>query len=726
MCLRDGLVFRASQDIPLENADAEFVGMMVLKPAILPQIEALQAESGTEWREASVGQLLQAMIDSGLRVGVVDFAGEWAELNAPQDLARFVFGTKADTLERLSPLVQRSVIGEILQLTVREWQKERDAWTRRIAARFACSRLAVRSSSLSEDNWATSNAGAFRSVIDVPTSDPDAVASAIDEVVGSFKSHDGRDQILVHPMVENVKISGVAFTRSLTCDAPYFVINYDDRSNRTDSVTSGSGKDVQMLILHRSRRRLPANTNPLLAGLIEALLEIESLVAYDSLDVEFAILAGGEIRILQVRPIAVSKTQRRISDAQVTEMLSDCRRAFHEYQAAPSFVAGARSIYGIMPDWNPAEIIGTKPRRLASSIYRYLVTDDVWATERAEAGYRDVRPCPLMVSFAGRPYIDTRASFSSFVPATVPDALAHRLVDHYTDRLQANPHLHDKIEFDIAPTCQTFDFDEKANRLRAAGFSEIDISQLRDGLREVTAYAFRSVAHHSRQIEKLEERYRWFRTRPSSLSRGLNLLEDCRRYGTLPFAHLARFGFVAVSLLRSARARNLILPGEDQAFMQSLRTVAGQLGHDSLACSNGELPWEDFVIKYGHLRPGTYDVVSLNYAENAERFLRPLVTRATRLPAPHRAAFTWDPRSAANLESELKILGLPPDIAAFDTFLRLAIEGREYSKFIFSRNLSMALDDFRRFGEAHGLSREQVSYLDMSHLAEFLSRTGPL
>jgi len=205
----------------------------------------------------------------------------------------------------------------------------------------------------------------------------------------------------------------------------------------------------------------------------------------------------------------------------------------------------------------------------------------------------------------------------------------------------------------------------------------------------------------------------------------LNLLEDCRRYGTLPFAHLARFGFIAVSLLKSARSRRLIREEEYQAFMQSLRTVARQLGHDSLACSKGELPWDEFVTQYGHLRPGTYDVVSLNYAENAERFLRPLVERATGLTPQDSAAFAWKPDSARRLESELKALGLPDDIAGFDAFLRLAIEGREYSKFIFSRNLSLALEDFRRFGEAHGLSREQVSYLDLSHLQSFAHGQAP-
>ena len=73
-------------------------------------------------------------------------------------------------------------------------------------------------------------------------------------------------------------------------------------------------------------------------------------------------------------------------------------------------------MYGVMTDWNPAEIIGTSPGELALSLYKYLITDDVWAIQRAEFGYRDVRPAPLLVKFAGRPYVDVRLSISSFIP----------------------------------------------------------------------------------------------------------------------------------------------------------------------------------------------------------------------------------------------------------------------------------------------------------------------
>ena len=101
-----------------------------------------------------------------------------------------------------------------------------------------------------------------------------------------------------------------------------------------------------------------------------------------------------------------------------------------------------------MPDWNPAEIIGIRPK-LALSLYRELVTDSIWAYQRHNYGYRNLRSHPLMVNFFGLPYIDVRVSFNSFIPADLEDKLATKLIDYYISRLEENPSLHDKVEFEI-------------------------------------------------------------------------------------------------------------------------------------------------------------------------------------------------------------------------------------------------------------------------------------
>ena len=49
-------------------------------------------------------------------------------------------------------------------------------------------------------------------------------------------------------------------------------------------------------------------------------------------------------------------------------------------------ILGKQSVFGEMPDWNPAEMIGVVPRQLARTIYEYLITDSAWAQARAELG----------------------------------------------------------------------------------------------------------------------------------------------------------------------------------------------------------------------------------------------------------------------------------------------------------------------------------------------------
>ena len=52
---------------------------------------------------------------------------------------------------------------------------------------------------------------------------------------------------------------------------------------------------------------------------------------------------------------------------------------------------GNTTFFGVMPDWNPAEIIGIKPKELSSSLYKELITNKVWAENRDNYGYKDIK-----------------------------------------------------------------------------------------------------------------------------------------------------------------------------------------------------------------------------------------------------------------------------------------------------------------------------------------------
>ena len=116
---------------------------------------------------------------------------------------------------------------------------------------------------------------------------------------------------------------------------------------------------------------------------------------------------------------------------------------------------GKTSYFGVMPDWDPAEIIGLKPKPLALSLYRELITDHIWSIQRKNYGYRDVTSHHLLFSLLGKPFIDLRVDFNSWIPKNLNIELSEKLINFYLNKFKKNLHLHDKIEFNIIFTCFT-------------------------------------------------------------------------------------------------------------------------------------------------------------------------------------------------------------------------------------------------------------------------------
>lgn len=698
--------------------DAEFVGLARLGERAISLL--LRWAARPELAGWSMPRLLDAFVEAGLAVRAVDCTGDWAELNAPQDAARFVLGTKAQTLARLEPMVRHSRIGAQVVVTLGEWSLDREVCLRRVAQLLGTDRLAVRSSAREEDGFMASGAGQFESVLDVDGSDPAALAAAIERVAASYPTRGNAQQILVQRMVGDVAFSGVAMTRTLSYGAPYRVINYEALAGATDGVTSGRAGNLRMLYLHRDIALLPRQAPAGMAQLLMALREIEELVGHDSLDIEFAVSPAGEVHVFQARPIAVNHERWAGSDARIAQSLQIAADAFRRLQKAGPFTLGRDTVFSVMTDWNPAEMIGTRPRRLAASLYAALITDEVWARQRAEYGYRAVAPQALMHEFAGHAYIDVRASLNSFCPATLDEALARRLVEHGIDRLRAHPQLHDKVEFEIAFTCMAFDFERRAAGLLDAGFDHRDVESLRTALAALTRQAVQRVDSDRAAVDRFAARQRVMLERDDlpALSHALYLLDDCRRHGTIAFAHLARAGFVAMSFLNSAVEEGLLPEDERAALLRSFSTVASAYRHDLERLQRGALSLEDFLAQYGHLRPGTYDITVPSYAEAPSRYLDAPVAGVAALDTePARAGLTLATRQ--QLADALARLGLLTDIAVFEHFVESAIVGRELGKFVFTRSLSKALDLLARFGSEVGLSREALSHLSLDDLRAF-------
>ncbi|PWC31704.1 PEP/pyruvate-binding domain-containing protein [Azospirillum sp. TSO22-1] len=619
------------------------------------------------------------------------------------------FGTKAETLERLAPRLASGRVLPLLHVSVAEWRRRPEAVVGSVLAQpWGGVPLIVRSSAQGEDGAAKSMAGRFTSVPGVRAQD--GLAGAVDMVIASYGTpFEGAHRVLVQPMLQDVVLSGVAFTREPGSGAPYLVVNAH-RGTDTAAVTGGAGADLLTHYAHRSHT--PAE--PWLAALRRLADELEELLGTAALDIEFAFVEGDEVPVLlQVRPLAMAASP--LDAEEHRRHLSLIADKVRQGNRPHPYLHGPRTVYGVMPDWNPAEIIGVRPRPLALSLYRALVTDAIWAYQRHNYGYHNLRSFPLMVSFHGLPYVDVRVSFNSFLPADIGGALGDRLVSHYIDRLIAAPALHDKVEFEIVFSCYTFDLPQRLARLAEAGFAQDDRDRLADSLRRLTN---RIIGHDTglwrgdaAKLEELERRRAAILAADlDPLARVYWLLEDCKRYGTLPFAGLARAGFIANQTLKSLVAVG-VLSNEDVArFMAGVDTVSGRMAGDFAGLSRPA-----FLERYGHLRPGTYDILSPRYDEAPDRYFS-----WDAEPAPPRE----HPRFALTLEQMRRINallaehGLEHDVVGLFDFLEAAIRGREHSKFVFTRSLSDALSLLGALGAEHGFSLDDMSYADAALVTE--------
>jgi glutamine kinase len=637
---------------------------------------------------------------------------------AAEPEGRVAFKTKAESLEALAPLLRNGRVLPQVRFSVGDWRSDPARVLATIAAEpWGSDRVIVRSSARDEDGAErNSQAGRYDSVLGVAGSA--AVAEAIERVIASFADEENADhQIFVQPMLERVAMAGVVFSRNPTGGGPYFIINYDDRSGLTERVTSGVGDNLATFFCLKSR---PDACPPSLGPVIALVSELETLLACDAIDVEFAVGGDGQLYLLQVRPLAVGDPGRA-ADTRVDTALAEVARKVELLSRPHPYLHGSRAIFGVMPDWNPAEIIGVRPWPLSLSLYRELITDAIWAYQRDNYGYQNLRSFPLLVSFHGLPYIDVRVSFNSFIPHDLPDELAGRLVNYYIDRLLSEPHLHDKVEFEIIFSCYTLDLPKRMGRLAEHGFSPQDLAELAGALRRLTNRIIHGETALWRRdrakIDLLAKRLPVIcNAEIDKISRIYWLIEDCKRYGTLPFAGLARAGFIAVQLLQSFVEVGVLNSEEAATFMASVDTVGSRIGRDF-----AHLPKAEFLARYGHLRPGTYDILSPRYDEAPDLYfdwssVRPVAS------APPRFALSIE--QLRRIERLLKEHELSIDVLSLIEFIKAGIEGREYSKFVFTRSLSDALSLIRQLGEDHGLSAEDCAFLNYDAIRTLYSESG--
>ena len=138
--------------------------------------------------------------------------------------------------------------------------------------------------------------------------------------------------------------------------------------------------------------------------------------------------------------------------------------------------------------------------------------------------------------------------------------------------------------------------------------------------------------------------------------------------------------------MRSAVRRNGLRQERLDEFKRSIRTITGNIVNEYSQVCHGEISREDFLTRYGHLRPGTYEITSLRYDERDDLFH----DQAPQLAHSTTPVFSMNEDECTAIDGLLRECGLDVlNSRQLLVYAARAIAAREQIKFIFSEHCPM-------------------------------------
>ena len=610
---------------------------------------------------------------------------------------------KAETLKKLS--LNKSFIPKLKIYKIENFIKNTKKTVNDIKSNFK-SKIAIRSSSKNEDQSNRSNAGKFKSYLNINPKNVEEVENKIFDIIKSYKKNINSGHFFVQEMVKDISISGVVLTRNLENYVRCFNVNYYSGTDSTN-VTSGKKGSKNLIYFENSKHKI----NNKFKDLIKSVNEIKTKTKNNELDIEFIIDKKKKIHILQVRNLIIPKIFINKKNDELI-ILNKLEKKLKKLKKEHYSLYGKTTFFGVMPDWNPAEIIGIKPKPLALSLYKELITDHVWSKNRKIYGYRDLSQFNLMITFYGTPYIDIRIDFNSWIPRTLPENISNKLVNFYLKTFKKNKFLHDKIEFEVVFTCLTFSTKKKIDQRLQNFFTTKEKKLLINSLTKINKIALTQIDKDLAIVEELKVKQKLINN--SSLyyiDKIYWLVEDCKKFGTLPFAGLARCGFISTEILNSFVEEKIFTEDDKLNFLASVRTITSEI---SEGLSKNK---DSFIKKYGHLRPGTYEISSLNYKDNFKNYFYNYKNKTNK----RNYKFIFTKIQKEQINKFIKKNKIYRNFDELILFIRKSIKYREYSKFIFTKSIDMIFQNLEKFGKKYSIKKNDLSFIKIFDMLELYS-----
>lgn len=680
----------------------EFTGLIKISKKLIPVFSKIIKKRFV----TNIPDLLNELINIENSIEIIDVKGSWCEFNSSQDKKNFFLKSKHDTTFKVSKSIPEIKFLNQLLISKENWIKNKKDLTKKIIEKFGDKKVIIRSSSLLEDKDNQSNAGKYLSIGNILTKNKNSLRVNISKVFDSYKIDNPEDVIFIQEYVDKVDISGVLFTRTLGTNLPYYVCNYDNRTGRTDTITSGSNFNSKTFYVLKNKINLIKNKN--FKKLLTIANKIEQLTSQKNLDIEFAI-KNKNIFIFQTRFLFVNKNN--ISDKEFYKIAEKNYNSLYKYFKKAKNYSNQDIILSNMADWNPAEILGLNPSNLATSIYRELITDKIWGLQRKNIGNFFINK-PLMETFNGRNFINCTYSIMSFIPKNLNNSLRKKIVKSSIKSLKNKNYLHDKIEFEIVKTCYDLNFDVDAKN-KYSFLKKNEINSLKKAYIKTTKKTFQIEEKVQLNLYKLQNTWNAIKKlKINDFNKILKILPILKKYGTLVFANSARSGFISISILKSLLKKNFINQKQYDNFMLSLKTISKDYLEDIYLLKKRKINIKTFLSKYGHLRPNTYNIESKKYSDLNFREIIENLT-AKRIKPKN---FNFSTSVLNKINTTLKNDNFNHDVNYIINFLKVGIQNREFTKLIFTKVLSEILDMLKNYSKKNKIDLNKFSNLNFKDI----------
>lgn len=684
---------------------SELIGIIKVSKTKILEFQKLIKQICRNKNIFKISDLLQ-IIKKKNKIVFLDVKGDWAEINKSEDISNYILGSKSETLQRLKILIKKGIILDQVNFNLKDWNLKKKEVLKKINIKFKNKPLIVRSSAIDEDGLKLSNAGKYLSILDVKGKKK--TSYAITKVIKSFNKNDLNNQIFVQEHIKKAEYVGVITTKSKGSGSPWYVINYQ-KTKDTELITKGDTNQVKTILIRRDFSKLDKNF--FYTKLLLVIKDIEKILFNFDLDIEFAITKKNEIYIFQVRPLYV-RPENKNKENKILKNYHFYERKFSKYKINSTISYNQKPYFGVMPDWNPAEIIGFKPNNLSFSLYKKLITDKIWAKQRYEFGYRKLTDTKLIVNFCGTPYVCVNKSLESFIPNNLPKYLAKKILNLSLERLKENPTKHDKIEFDIIQNCLDFNFTKWKKIYLKNNFKNYDIKLIKKSFITINKNAQKIYKFNSIKFDKFKNiKIPIFK---NDIYKAKFLLDFCFKKLTLIFAHFARCGFISVIIMNTALKNKIISKRNYKEFFNSVSTISKEFQNDFIKFKKNKISKMKLKNKYGHLRPGTYDINSKRYDDNIDS----LIINTSKggsidVKVDKKKIFNQ------NIINKLKNLGFNGKKDDLIDFFYGSIEKREASKFLFTKYLSDYLKILSLEFKKKGLTENDISMLNLKNINDY-------